>query len=233
MASDLGSEYKRVHSGNIPGKMCYCANSARPPSLPTAMTEFPIRRLIVAITGASGSILGVELLRAASRMENVETHLVVSAAGYLTALAETGLSRGEIDGLADVVYPERNIGARISSGSFPAHAMVVAPCSMNTLGCIANGVSQNLVGRAADVVLKERRRLILLARETPLNLAHLRNMVRATEMGAVVFPPVPAYYTQPPDLATVVRETVGRVLAICGLENDLYQEWSGLPERGR
>lgn len=191
-----------------------------------------MNRIIVAITGASGSIYGVELLRRLQLEDGVETHLVVSSAGYVTLASETGLSTRDLHDLADVVHPNKSIGACVASGSFRTSAMVVAPCSMKTLGCIAHGIGESLITRAADVVLKERRRLVLLARETPLNLAHLRNMVAVTEMGGVVYPPIPAFYSAPPDLETMVRETVGRVMSLCGIDNDLYAEWTGVGGRG-
>jgi len=187
------------------------------------------QRLIVAITGASGAIYGVRLLEQLRALPGWETHLVLSNAGVLTASEELGLKRADIEALADVVHSVKDIGAAVSSGSFRTAGMVIAPCSMKTLAGIAHGMADNLVSRAADVVLKERRRLVLLARETPLNLAHLRNMTAVTEMGGIVFPPVPAFYTRPKSLDDVVNHTVGRVLDLFDIEHqDLVQRWQGL-----
>lgn len=187
------------------------------------------QRLIVAITGASGAIYGVRLLEQLRALPEWETHLVLSNAGVLTASEELGLKRADIEALADVVHSVKDIGAAVSSGSFRTAGMVIAPCSMKTLAEIAHGLADNLVSRAADVVLKERRRLVLLARETPLNLAHLRNMTAVTEMGAIVFPPVPAFYTRPSSLDDVVNHTVGRVLDLFDIDHhDLVQRWQGL-----
>ncbi|MEL6870947.1 MAG: UbiX family flavin prenyltransferase [Pseudomonadota bacterium] len=192
------------------------------------MSEPNPRKLIVAISGASGATYGVEILKFVKNNPNVESHLVVSPSGFLTAQAELGMDRPAIEALADVVYSDRNIGACIASGSFETAAMVIAPCSMKTLGNIANGIGGSLIARAADVILKERRRLILLARETPLNLAHIRNMASVTEMGGIVYPPVPAFYSAPTSIETMVHETVGRVLALCDIDNRLFTPWDGL-----
>lgn len=187
------------------------------------------KRLIVAITGASGAIYGVRLLQVLRALPDWETHLVMSASGALTAAQELDIKRSEIEAWADVVHSVKDIGAAVSSGSFRTVGMVVAPCSMKTLAGIAHGLADNLVSRAADVVLKERRRLVLLARETPLNLAHLRNMTAVTEMGAIVFPPVPAFYARPASLDDLVDHTVGRVLDLFDIDHaDLVQRWEGL-----
>ncbi len=187
------------------------------------------RRLIVAITGASGAIYGIRLLQVLRTLPGWETHLVMSSSGALTAAQEVDLKRSEIEALADEVHSVKDIGAAVSSGSFRTAGMVVAPCSMKTLASIAHGLADNLVSRAADVVLKERRRLVLLAGETPLNLAHLRNMTAVTEMGAIVFPPVPAFYVRPASLDDVVNHTVGRVLDLFDVEHsDLVKRWEGL-----
>lgn len=187
------------------------------------------KRLIVAITGASGAIYGIRLLQVLRTLPGWETHLVLSASGALTAAHEVDLKRSEIEALADEVHSVKDIGAAVSSGSFHTAGMVVAPCSMKTLAGIAHGLADNLVSRAADVVLKERRRLVLLARETPLNLAHLRNMVAVTEMGAIVFPPVPAFYVRPASLDDMVNHTVGRVLDLFDVDHsDLVKRWEGL-----
>ncbi len=187
------------------------------------------QRLIIAITGASGVVYGVRLLQVLRALPEWETHLVLSASGVLTAAQELDATRAEIESLADVVHNARDIGAALSSGSFRTAGMVVAPCSMKTLAGIAHGLSENLVSRAADVVLKERRRLVLMVRETPLNLAHLRNMTAATEMGAIVFPPVPAFYARPASLDDMVNHTVGRVLDLFGIAHEgLVERWEGL-----
>jgi polyprenyl P-hydroxybenzoate/phenylacrylic acid decarboxylase-like protein len=186
-------------------------------------------RLVVAITGASGAVYGVRLLEHLRSGGACESHLILSAAGALTAHQELGMRRADIESLADVVHNAKDIGATIASGSFQSLGIVVAPCSMKTLAGIALGMADNLVGRAADVMLKERRRLVLMARETPLNLAHLRNMTSVTEMGGIVFPPVPAFYTQPESLDDVVNHTVGRVLDLFGLEHHgLVKRWGGV-----
>lgn len=186
------------------------------------------RRIIVALTGATGGIYGVRLLEELRRIGGVETHVVVSKSGLLSAQAELGMGRREIEALADVGHAERDIGASIASGSFRHDGMIVAPCSMRTLAAVATGVTDNLVTRAAEVALKERRRLVLLARETPLTLVHLRNMVTVTEMGAVVFPPVPAFYAKLESLDAMIDQTVGRVLDLFGLDSPLVRRWAGL-----
>lgn len=192
------------------------------------MTEQRRRRIVVAITGATGAIFGVRLLEELRRAGEVETHVVISKAGALSAAAELDIGRREIEALGDVAYSERDIGAAIASGSFRTDGMIVAPCSMRTLAAVATGVTDNLVTRAADVTLKERRRLVLLARETPLTLVHLRNMVTVTEMGAVVFPPVPAFYARIDSLDAMVAQTVGRVLDLFSFESPLVRRWSGV-----
>ncbi len=184
-------------------------------------------RLIVAITGASGIIYGIRLLEAL-RLLAVESHLVISKSAAITLAQETDYSLEQLRALADVVYPTGDIGAAIASGSFKTLGMVVAPCSIRTLSDITYGSTANLVSRAADVVLKERRRLVLLVRETPLHLGHLRSMTAVTEMGAIVMPPVPAFYARPQSLEEMVQHTVGRVLDLFDLENDLVQRWQGL-----
>ena len=186
------------------------------------------RRLIVAITGASGAVYGVRLLQVLRAQPGVETHLMVSTAGWMNVEQELAAPRREIESLAHVVHSVRDVGATIASGSFATEGMVIAPCSMRTLAAVAHGLSDNLVSRAADVVLKERRRLVLMVRETPLNLAHLRNMVAVTEMGGVVFPPVPAFYNRPPTIEALVDHTVGRVLDLFGIEQALSPAWTGL-----
>ena len=188
------------------------------------------RRIILAITGAAGSIYGVRLLEELRNHADIETHLVVSRAGLLNAATELGMQRSALEGLADVVHDNRDIGATIASGSFRTDGMLVAPCTMKTLAAIAIGLADNLVSRAADVVLKERRRLVLMVRETPLNLAHLRNMVTVTEMGGVIFPPVPAFYAHPADLDAMVNQTVGRMLDLFDIDSNLVRRWQGVKE---
>jgi polyprenyl P-hydroxybenzoate/phenylacrylic acid decarboxylase-like protein len=186
------------------------------------------RRIVVAITGASGAVYGVRLLSLLRAQGGTETHLVISAAGARSLLEELGLRREDCARLADVVHPVTDIGAAIASGSYPVDAMVVAPCSANTLAGIANGISGNLVTRAADVCLKERRRLVLLVRETPLHLVHLRNMESVTLMGGIVFPPVPAFYQRPGSVEEIVDHTLARVLDLVGVPHDIAPRW-GIP----
>jgi 4-hydroxy-3-polyprenylbenzoate decarboxylase/2,5-furandicarboxylate decarboxylase 2 len=187
------------------------------------------KRLIVAITGASGAAYGVRMLQILSQLDDWETHLVMSPSGALTAVHEMGMHRPDIEALATVVHNVRDIGASIASGSFKCDGMVIAPCSMRTLAAVAHGLADNLITRAADVMLKERRRLVLLARETPLNLAHLRNMTAVTEMGGIIFPPVPAFYNLPQTIDDIVNHTAGRVLDLFNVEHvGLVQRWQGL-----
>jgi len=188
------------------------------------------RRLIVAITGATGAAYGVRLLEVLRATGGWETHLVLSDAGVLNAWHELGMKRRAIERLADVAYAPKDIGAAIASGSFLTEGMIVAPCSMKTLAAIAHAHAEDLVARAADVVLKERRRLVLLPRETPLNLAHLRNMVAVTEMGGIVFPPVPAFYARPKTIEQLVDHTVGRVLDLFGIRVARLPRWRGMRE---
>jgi 4-hydroxy-3-polyprenylbenzoate decarboxylase len=186
------------------------------------------RRLIVAITGASGAIFGVQLLRRLRERDDVHTHLLLSAAGVLNAYQELDLKRGDIEALAHVVHSVNDIGASIASGSFATAGMVIAPCSMKTLAAIAHGYADNLITRAADVCLKERRRLVLLTREAPLNLAHIRNMESVTLMGGIIFPPVPALYQRPRSIDEMVDHTVSRVLDLFDLDNALAPRWGGM-----
>ena len=185
------------------------------------------RRLVVGITGASGAVYGVRLL-ARARALGLETHLVVTPSGVLNAHHELGLDRKALDALADRSYAPGDIGACVASGSFEAAAMVVSPCSMKTLAAIAHGFGDNLLTRAADVTLKERRRLLLMVRETPFNLAHLRNMVAVTEMGGIIFPPLPAFYHRPSSIDELVDDTVERVLQLLGTAHAQPKAWAGL-----
>ena len=186
------------------------------------------QRLIVAMTGATGSIYGLRILETLRRKGGWGTHLIVSDAGMLNAWQEYKLARKDITKLADVVHNVRDVGASISSGSFITAGMVVAPCSMKTLAAVANGFSDNLISRAADVILKERRRLVLITREAPLNLAHIRNMASVTEMGGVIFPPVPAFYSRAKTIDDLVNHTVGRVLDLFGIAHEDISRWQGM-----
>jgi 4-hydroxy-3-polyprenylbenzoate decarboxylase len=192
------------------------------------MPDLPARRLVVAITGATGAVYGVRLLQQLSATPGIETHLVVSDAAVLTLHQETGLQRRDVEALAHVVHKNRDIGASIASGSFQSDGMIIAPCSMKTLASVALGMSDNLIARAADVTLKERRRLVLMVRETPFNLAHLRNMTSVTEMGGIVFPPLPSFYHKPASIEEMVDHTVGRVIDLFGIEHALAPRWAGM-----
>jgi 4-hydroxy-3-polyprenylbenzoate decarboxylase len=185
------------------------------------------RRLIVGMTGASGAIYGVRLLRLL-QTTGVETHLVMSRSAKITLTQEMDIGAAEVSALANVVHQADNIGASIASGSFKTMGMVIAPCSMRSLAEIASGTTSSLVTRAADVVLKERRRLVLLVREAPLHLGHLRAMTAATEMGAIVYPPVPAFYARPASLEQMVDHTLGRVLDLFDIDNTAVSRWGGL-----
>lgn len=187
-----------------------------------------VKRLIVAMTGATGSIYGLRILEALRATGGWESHLIVSEAGMLNAWQEHKLARKDIQKLADVVHNVRDIGATVASGSFITEGMVIAPCSMKTLSGVAHAFSDNLITRAADVVLKERRRIVLITREAPLNLAHLRNMVAVTEMGGVIFPPVPAFYSGAKTIDGLVNHTVGRVLDLFGVEHETIKRWQGM-----
>lgn len=189
------------------------------------------RRLIVAITGASGAIYGVRLLRHLAACSEIETHLLLSSAGMLNVHQELGLKRAEVEQLAGVVHNVNDIGASLASGSFCSAGMVIAPCSMKTLAACALGLADNLITRAADVCLKERRRLVLLVREAPLNLAHIRHMEAVTLMGGVIFPPVPAFYQRPNSIEQIVDHTLARVLDLFDIDNELAPRWDGMRER--
>jgi 4-hydroxy-3-polyprenylbenzoate decarboxylase len=186
----------------------------------------PGKRLIVGISGASGAIYGVRLLELLKDSE-IETHLVISRAAHLTLAAETNFKVADVEALADVVHANQDIGAACSSGSFQNLGMVIAPCSVKTMAEIATGVTANLISRAADVALKERRRVVLMLRETPLHLGHIRSMAAVTEAGAIVYPPVPAFYTQPTSLEDMVNHTLGRVLDLFDIDLDLVRRWTG------
>ena len=187
-----------------------------------------MKRLVVAITGASGALYGVRLLHWLREAGGIQTHLMISEAGALSLHHELGITRKEVEVLADAVHAVRDVGACVASGSFPSEGMIIAPCSMKTLASVAHGLCDNLISRAADVMLKERRRLVLMVRETPFNLAHLRNMTAVTEMGGIIFPPLPALYQKPADITEMVGHTVGRVLDLFGVEQTLAPQWQGL-----
>jgi len=189
-------------------------------------STMPALRLVVGISGASGAALGIRLLEA-TRSLGVETHLVISTAGQHTISQETGWEVKDVLALADFTYSDDDIGAAIASGSFRTQGMVIVPCSIKTLSAVANSYSETLISRAADVTLKEGRPLVLVVREAPLHTGHIRLMGLAAEAGAVIFPPVPSFYTRPQTIDDLVDNTVGRVLARLGIENDLVQEWDG------
>jgi len=185
------------------------------------------RRLVIGISGASGAIYGIRLLETLARRPDVETHLVVSRAAGLIITRETDRTVGEIEALADAAYRADDLAAPIASGSFATDGMIIVPCSIKTLSAVANSYAANLIRRAADVTLKERRPLVLVVRETPLHLGQLRLMARAAEVGATILPPVPAFYGRPETIEDLVDETLGRVLSQVGVDNDLYTRWEG------
>ena len=184
--------------------------------------------LIVGITGATGAVYGVRMLEALKTAAGWESHVVLSDAGALNLWHELKMKRKDLEGLADAAHHPKDIAATIASGSFLTEGMVIAPCSMKTLAAVAHAHADDLVSRAADVVLKERRRLVLLPRETPLNLAHLRNMATVTEMGGIIFPPVPAFYALPKSLDDLVAHTVARVLDLFGIHSAKLARWQGM-----
>lgn len=188
------------------------------------------RRLVVGITGASGVIYGIRLLESL-KGSGIESHLVLTRPAEMTIVYETAYTPQQVKALADKVYPIADIGAAIASGSFQTLGMAVMPCSMKTLAEIATGVTGNLLSRAADVTLKERRRLVLVPRETPLHLGHIRNMASVTEIGAIVAPPMPGFYAQPQTLDDVINHTVGRVLDLFGIDSGLVKRWTGKPRK--
>ncbi|MCS6870699.1 MAG: UbiX family flavin prenyltransferase [Anaerolineae bacterium] len=188
-------------------------------------------RLIVAISGASGAIYGIRLLEVLAQSDAIETHLIISPSARATIAQETTWTVRQVEALADVVHKPEDIGASIASGSFQTRGMIVAPCSIKMLSAIANSYNADLLARAADVQLKEGRPLLLLLRETPLHIGHLRLCVQAAENGAIIMPPVPAFYTLPKTIDDIVNYTVGRALARIGIQNDLYFEWLGMGKR--
>ena len=186
------------------------------------------RRLVVGITGATGAVYGVRMLEALKTAAGWESHVVLSDAGALNLWHELKMKRKDLERIADAAYHPKDIAATIASGSYLTEGMVIAPCSMKTLAAVAHAHADDLVSRAADVVLKERRRLVLLPRETPLNLAHLRNMATVTEMGGIIFPPVPAFYALPKSIDDLVAHTVARVLDLFGIHSAKLARWQGM-----
>ena len=184
-----------------------------------------VKRLVVGISGASGVILGIRTLEVLKQMD-IETHLIISPAARATISEETDWKVSDVNALAGVAYSHEDIGAGIASGSFSTLGMIVIPCSIKTLSAVANSFASDLLARAADVTLKEGRRLMLVVRETPLHSGHLRLMSEAAQMGAVIFPPVPAFYARPASVADLIDDTVGRVLARFGIDNDIYLKWT-------
>lgn len=187
------------------------------------------KRLVISMTGATGAIYGVRMLQVLQRQDDWESHLVISGAGLVNLKYELEISRKDLYALADVTHGIDDIASSIASGSFKTEGVVVAPCSMKTLAAIAHGFGDNLISRSADVALKERRRVVIMPRETPLNLAHIRNMASVTEMGGIIFPPMPAFYNKSNSIAAMVDEGVGRVLDLFGVDVEgLFTPWEGL-----
>ena len=188
-------------------------------------------KIVAGISGASGAVYGLRLLERLHGRAEVEVHLILSRAGEKTLFLETGRLAADVKKLAGFWYPEEDIACRLASGSYPIDAMVIAPCSIHTMSAIANGISSNLLVRAADVALKERRRLILMVRESPLHLGHLRNMTALAEMGAIIAPPIPGFYNNPQTVMEIVDHSVDRVLDLLGLADDRVRRWQGPPPR--
>ncbi len=184
-------------------------------------------RIIVGISGASGTIYGLRLLERLKAQQGMETHLILSRSGEKTLFLETGKTVADLKNLSDFSYPFGDIGARLASGSYPTDAMVVAPCSIHTMSAIAHGISSNLLVRAADVTLKERRKLILMVRESPFHLGHLRSMTALAEMGAIIAPPVPGFYHHPQTVMEIVDQSVDRVLDLIGAPDTAVRRWEG------
>ena len=199
-----------------------------PHSSPLSPEGIKLRRLIIGISGATGAIYGVRLLQVLKTAPDIETHLVMSKAAERTITYETDLTIPQVRAMADASYNVADIGATISSGSFPVEGMIIAPCSMKTLAAVAHSLSIDLLGRAADVTLKERRPLALVVREAPLHLGHLRLMVQAAEMGAIIVPPVPAFYNFPKTLDDIINHTAGRILDLFHIDVDIVKRWQGM-----
>ncbi len=183
--------------------------------------------LIIGITGATGVLYGIRLLEVLSSISHVETHLIISEAGKLNIRYETGKEIEDIKALASFSYDIGDIGARLASGSFKRDGMIIAPCTVKTMSALANSYSENLLTRTGDVTLKERKKLVLLLRETPLHVGHIKNMERVSQMGAIILPPVPAFYHKPNTLQEIIDHTIGKILDIFGLKHELFQRWSG------
>lgn len=193
------------------------------------MASLPATHAVtVAITGASGALYGIKVLDLLRQRGDVEIHLVVSSSGWLTLASESELTKEQLEAKAHVVHSPKAVGNCIASGSYPSKGMIIVPCSMHTLASVAHGLSDNLISRAADVCLKERRRLVILPRETPLNLAHLRNMVAVTEMGGIVMPPVPALYHRPNTVDELITDTAQHAIELLGLPQQDRKVWTGL-----
>jgi flavin prenyltransferase len=188
-------------------------------------------KLVVGITGASGVIYGIRLLEVLSSIDGIETHLIISEAAELVIKHETSWNIKDIKSLAGYSYLNRDMGARLASGSFDREGMIIAPCTVKTMSGLANSYADNLMVRAGDVALKERKKLLLLVRETPLHLGHIRTMERLTEMGAIIMPPVPSFYHQPKTVDELVNHTVGKMLDIFGIRHNLFEQWHGLSEQ--
>jgi 4-hydroxy-3-polyprenylbenzoate decarboxylase len=187
------------------------------------------KRLIIAMTGATGAIYGVRMLQVLQAQSEWESHLVISSAGLVNLKHELDMTRDDLNALADVTHGIHDIAATIASGGFKTEGMIIAPCSMKTLAAVAHGFGDNLISRGADVVLKERRRLVVMPRETPLHLVHIRNMAIVTEMGGIMFPPMPAFYSKNNSISAMVDETVGRILNMFDVDvSGLYTPWEGL-----
>ena len=184
--------------------------------------------LIIGITGASGAIYGIRLLQVLSNIKGVETHLMISKAGKINIKCETEWKVEDVESLADFTYDISDIGACLAGGSFKTDGMIIAPCTIKTMSALANSYADNLLTRAGDVTLKERRKLVLLVRETPLHIGHLRNMEKLCEMGAIIMPPVPAFYYRPKTIDDIIDHTIGKILDIFGIEHNLFQRWQGL-----
>jgi len=186
------------------------------------------KRLVIGMTGATGAIYGLRILQVLVDLPDWESHLVISRAGIMNIQHELQMKRNQITDLADFTYAVDEIGAAIASGGFATEGMIIAPCSMKTLAAVAHGFGDNLISRAADVSLKERRRLLLVPRETPLNLVHIRNMASVTEMGGIIYPPLPAFYGETKNIEQLIDESVGRILQFFGIETGLFKPWKGL-----
>ncbi len=187
------------------------------------------KRIVIAMTGATGAIYGVRMLQVLQKQDDWESHLVISSAGLVNLKYERDMERSDLYKLADVVHGVNDIAASIASGSFKTEGVIIAPCSMKTLSAVAHGFGDNLISRSADVALKERRKVVIMPRETPLNLAHIRNMASVTEMGGIIFPPMPAFYSKSDSIIAMVDEGVGRVLDMFGVDVEgLFVPWGGL-----